>query len=333
MLRDDVIHQPPDLGRHVLNGCAEMADLIGAAHIDIRIQVSRLDLVHGLLQRFDRGRDPRGDIGVDHREKESDKHHDKRDQKTRLQRIQGDSAHRRRPDDLPSGVSDRLDSHRPLFPLEHLLVDPVAVAGRRLEVFLFQPGIQKLGFRMVDQISVRSHEIDIAAVPERNLIEQLFQTVIADIDQKHALFRGGTLRDLDHAGRRDHPAVLVFAHIKDPLDVGNRKMKVLRLAQCRPEPRFLRRIHTGLQAGSGNCLQKLPASGKQGDILHIVLVIVVEQHHLPVDALVLQIRIFDHVVIQGIGKLHDAAEPHIHRAVHLVDQDLIFLLHRVGHLF
>ena len=37
---------------------------------------------------------------------------------------------------------------------------------------------------MVDQLSVRSHEIDIAAVPERDLIEQLFQTVIADIDQK-----------------------------------------------------------------------------------------------------------------------------------------------------
>ena len=55
MLRDDVIHQPPDLGRHVLNGCAEMADLARSRPHDIRIQVSRLDLVHGLLQRFDRG--------------------------------------------------------------------------------------------------------------------------------------------------------------------------------------------------------------------------------------------------------------------------------------
>ena len=40
MLRHDVIHQMPDLGRHVPDGGAEVTDLIGTAHIYFRFQIA-----------------------------------------------------------------------------------------------------------------------------------------------------------------------------------------------------------------------------------------------------------------------------------------------------
>ena len=72
--------------------------------------------------------------------------------------------------------------------------------------------------------------------------------------------------------------------------------------------------------------------GKQGDILDIILVVVVEKRHLFVDTLIPQIRVFYDPVVCGVRKLHDSAEPHIHRPVQLVDQDLVLLLHRIRHL-
>ena len=49
------------------DGGSQMLDLIGAANIDFRFQIPRLDLIHRPFQLLDRCRDPRGDIGVDDR--------------------------------------------------------------------------------------------------------------------------------------------------------------------------------------------------------------------------------------------------------------------------
>ena len=109
-------------------------------------------------------------------------------------------------------------------------------------------------------------------------------------------------------------------------------MKILRLFQRRLKPRFRCRIYPRLESRGGNGLQKLSVSGKQGDILDIILVVVVEKRHLFVDTLIPQIRVFYDPVVCGVRKLHDSAEPHIHRPVQLVDQDLVLLLHRIRHL-
>ena len=87
MLRHDVIHQMPDLGRHVPDGGAEVTDLIGTAHIYFRFQIARLNPVHRTLQFFDRCRNPRGNVSIDDREDEYDKGNNKHDQDPCLQRV------------------------------------------------------------------------------------------------------------------------------------------------------------------------------------------------------------------------------------------------------
>jgi len=98
-------------------------------------------------------------------------------------------------------------------------MDPVPVFRCRLKVLILEPGVDQLGLRMVDQLPIRAEKIDIAAVSQGDPVKQLFQAVIADVDEENALLRGRALRDLHRARRRDHPTVLVLPRVEHPLDM------------------------------------------------------------------------------------------------------------------
>ena len=142
----------------------------------------------------------------------------------------------------------------------------------------------------------------------------------------------GPLGQLHRPGHRNHPPVRILPRVKHILDMGIGKMLVLRTLQGLFKPPFPGYIGRRFQPGRRHRLQKLAFPGKKGKVLHIILSIVIKQRHLSGDALLRQIRVFDHSIIKRVGKLHDIAEPGIHRSVQLVHQDLVFLLQGIRNL-
>ena len=53
VLRDDILHQQPDLRRHIPDGFTQMLYLVGAARIDRHIQIAFLQDSHRLFQFLD----------------------------------------------------------------------------------------------------------------------------------------------------------------------------------------------------------------------------------------------------------------------------------------
>ena len=109
-------------------------------------------------------------------------------------------------------------------------------------------------------------------------------------------------------------------------------MLVLRLFQRRQKPVLLRHIHICLDTGRRSGLHQAPILRKQGDIVHIVLIAVIQEHQLVIDRLRSQIRILHRAVIQRIRQLHHGPKIRLHRPRRLSDQALVLLPHHLQHL-
>ena len=217
---------------------------------------------------------------------------------------------RRYPDDFPARIAHRFDNHIPVFSLPGFLIISVPIGAGRLGIFLLQPGVDQLHLGMINQFPVPAHQIQIALVPQRGIVQHILEAGIAHIDQQNSLGSGCPLCDLYGPGQGNDPAVLIFAVIKNILHMGHGKMQVFRMLQGILKPLLSGYVHIVLKAGGRHRQKQLPISGKQSNIRDGILVIIIKKGDLAVYRLTLseQIHIFDHTIIQGIRQLHDRAQ-------------------------
>ena len=114
--------------------------------------------------------------------------------------------------------------------------------------------------------------------------------------------------------------------------MGRGEMHILRFLQGGGKPVFPGDIHISLKAGSRHGFQQLSFLGQKGNILHIVLVVVIEKGHLASDGSAGQVRVLDHPVVQGIRQLHHGPQVILHGPGDLINQNLVLLPDGGGHL-
>ena len=207
-------------------------------------------------------------------------------------------------DDLPACVADRLDHNRPLFPHKVLDMGSILIGCRHPVVLLHHAGINRLLFRMIDDLAVPVHQIHIPGVLFICLVKNLLDRAVIHIDKQDSPSGVPHICKLHAPAQGDYPRILVVAALKNVLDMRRGKMQILNLLSCLHKPLLLFQINRLLSRGDRPCCQNRTILRHTDNTDKIVLIFLIQQVHLLVDGLLGQVFIFDDIVIHEIGDVH-----------------------------
>mgnify|MGYP000855931014 CR=1 FL=1 len=158
--------------------------------------------------------DRRGEFGRNKRVDQNDDieqhQEDEDDDQDVIDLVEYDALLRDHADDAPAGVADRANDDRAGFPVEFFHMSAVVVGRGDQVVLLRQPRSDQLLLWMIDELAVCVHQIQIAPVCERHVIEQLRQAAVFQVDEQYAAHRALPARDLHRGGKRDHADVAML---------------------------------------------------------------------------------------------------------------------------
>ncbi|MPN07608.1 hypothetical protein SDC9_154879 [bioreactor metagenome] len=206
-----------------------------------------------------------------------------------------------------------------------------AVVIRRCDevVFLRESRGDQLLLRMVDQFSVGVHQVEIAAVGQRHMVEQLREAVVLEVYQQHTAHGALSARDFHGGGKRNHADVAMLRVDEQVLNFRRCKVQVLRSVERLLKPLRLPDIHAGLTERGRRGGEQIPVQIVQSDVFHIARIGSVEQLQFGVDRVAVDINVFNDVVVDGVREPEHVAKVRVDRLVDLFDEHFVLTLDRL----
>ena len=317
---------------HLLDRAAQLLGLQGPSDIDVAALRVLLQPDHRLPEPADGVGELPGEGGVEDDEQfeidaEDDEHH--QDILAGPHREPGALHHAHR---FPARVSHVPDDDGPLPPLPGLHIIALLALGGLQVALRLQPRGDQGPLGVVDEGSIPVHQVDVSALRELYVAEDVLQGAVLQVDEQYAQLRVRAAGEL-HSGREgDDPGVLRRLFLEEPLDLRPAEVEIGRLLHSLDEPVLLGHRDI-LPHHHRRCRGQQPAGAvEEGDVLHIVAVGVVEQPDLRFYLLRQQIRALDDVIVQGVGEAEHISEVGVDGLAHLGHQPLVLLLHRAVQL-
>ncbi|MMZ60716.1 hypothetical protein D1872_228280 [compost metagenome] len=187
----------------------------------------------GALQPPNRLRNPRGNVQVDNQNNRDGR------QKKAVQKAAQLFSRREKffgigdADDFPAGRFYRLNRDQPLFALRFIHIASIGVVQHRLDILIFQPGVNELLLRVIDDVADAVDDINISFFTQADPLAQFIDRSKVDVHYKHAFLIPGVVPVSDQPAHGHHPAIF---GLKQVLNMRRRKLQFFRIAECGFEP-------------------------------------------------------------------------------------------------